>query len=253
MNLKKGKIITLTSTKGGVGKSTIALELAGVYASEQFKTLLIDLDLFSGGIATVLDMNEEKNIFHLVEDLSNNRYEAMSDYIYEYNEFLSIIASVKDPRMAGKIDAKYIPLILRNVVYRYDVILLDTSHILDEIHLVALDNSDQILYVFTNDLVDLKNTKSFLSIMKDVHFDNVSLLLNESFLNQHYFSMYDIRTMLKQNVDFTIDSSFYVKEIDRYRMNGKLLLEQKGLSSLRKEKQKFQMIANKLLEKGSKK
>lgn len=253
MNLKKGEIITVTSTKGGVGKTTIALELAYTFAEQKLNTLVIDLDFYSGGIATILNLEDEKNIFHLVEDLSNNRYEAINDYIMKYNENLSVIASPKDPRMASKIDAKYIPLILRNVIYRYDVIILDTSHILSETNLVALDNSDKILYVFTNDLVDLKNTKSFLSIMKDVNYDNISLILNESILNQHYFSMYDIRTIIKQNVDYTIGRSFYVKEIDKYRATGKLLFEQKSLSFLKKDKQKFEIIAKKLLEKEDKK
>lgn len=252
MNLKKGEIITVTSTKGGVGKTTIALELANIYKEQKLKTLIIDLDFYSGGIATILNLEDEKNIYHLVQDLTNNRYENINDYILEYSENLSVIASPKDPRLANKIDAKYIPLILRNVVYRYDVIILDTSHTLNETNIIALDNSDEILYVFTNDLVDLKNTKSFLAIMKDVNFDNIHTVLNESILNQHYYSMYDIRTIIKQNIDFTIGRSFYVKEIDKYRVSGKLLFDHKNLP-LKREKQTFIMMAKSLIEKEDKK
>ena len=151
MKSAKGKIVTVTSTKGGVGKTIALLNLAGTYEKLGLKTLVIDLDLYGGAVATYLNSNNDKTIFNLVEDLTNNRYEKIEDYLFSYSDKIDIIAAPKDPRMAGKIDSKYIPLILRNVIYKYNVILIDTSHTLDEINVVTLDNSDSILYVFTND------------------------------------------------------------------------------------------------------
>ena len=47
-----GKIISINSVKGGVGKTTLAISLAGIYSLMKKKVLLIDLDLYSGGIST---------------------------------------------------------------------------------------------------------------------------------------------------------------------------------------------------------
>ena len=193
MKSAKGKIVTVTSTKGGVGKTIALLNLAGTYEKLGLKTLVIDLDLYGGAVATYLNSNNDKTIFNLVEDLTNNRYEKIEDYLFSYSDKIDIIAAPKDPRMAGKIDSKYIPLILRNVIYKYNVILIDTSHTLDEINVVTLDNSDSILYVFTNDTFDLKNTKSFISIMKDVGYKNYYTLLNESVHpGRNHYSAFDI-------------------------------------------------------------
>ena len=127
--------------------------------------------------------------------------------------------------MANKIDSKYIPLIFRNVVYKYDVILVDTSHILNEINIVTLDNSDSIIYIFTNDTFDLKNTKSFMSIMKDVGYKNYVTVLNESIMpSKCYYSMYDIRNVIKNNVDYTISKSMHIKNIDKYILDGEILI-----------------------------
>lgn len=250
MKSAKGKIVTVTSTKGGVGKTIALLNLAGTYEKLGLKTLVIDLDLYGGAIATYLNSNNDKTIFNLVEDLTNNRYEKIEDYLFSYSDKIDIIAAPKDPRMAGKIDSKYIPLILRNVIYKYNVILIDTSHTLDEINVVTLDNSDSILYVFTNDTFDLKNTKSFISIMKDVGYKNYYTLLNESVHpGRNHYSAFDIRNIIKNNIDFTISKSMYVRNIDKFILDGKIIIQNKNLSFTdRKEWEKLKVLANTLIK-----
>ena len=225
MSKKRGKIICATSCKGGVGKTVTLLNLAGVYGNMGLKTLVLDFDLYGGAVATYLNSTNDRTIYNLVEDLTNNRYETLDDYVFSYNDNIDIIASPKDPRFAGKIDSKYIPLILNNAVYRYDVVLIDTSSVLDEVNVVTLDNSDSILYIFSNDAFDLKNTKSFMSIIKDVNYDNVYTLLNLARdPYRTYFSMYDIRNIIKYNVDFVIDKNYHIRNVDKYIMDGKIFI-----------------------------
>ena len=86
MKKDKGKIIAVTSTTGGVGKTITTLNLAGSYHLLGYKVLIIDFDLFGGDIALSLNLKCDKTIFNLVLDLSNNRYEKVEDYIYKYND-----------------------------------------------------------------------------------------------------------------------------------------------------------------------
>lgn len=250
MKATKGKIITVTSTKGGVGKTIALLNLAGTYEKLGYKTLVIDLDLYGGAIATYLNSNNDKTIFNLVEDLTNNRYNTIDEYLFSYSDKIDIIAAPKDPRMASKIDSKYIPLILRNVIYKYDVILIDTTHNLNEVNIVTLDNSDSILYMFTNDTFDLKNTKSFISIMKDIGNNNYYTILNESVHpGRNNYSLFDIRNIIKSNVDFTISKSMYIRNIDKFILDGKILIFNKGLSFTdKREWEKLKVIANTLIK-----
>ena len=57
-----GKIITISSVKGGVGKTTMTLNLAGIYCELNKRVLIIDLDLYSGGIAASLNVKNKKDI-----------------------------------------------------------------------------------------------------------------------------------------------------------------------------------------------
>ena len=71
---KSGKIICVTSVKGGVGKTTTLLNLAGIYSLEKYRVLILDLDLFAGAIAVNLDIRNKKDIFMLIDSISNNRF-----------------------------------------------------------------------------------------------------------------------------------------------------------------------------------
>lgn len=70
----KGRVITITSRKGGVGKSTTLLNLAGIYSNLEKKVLILDFDLTSGSIAISLNLETDKTIYNLVSDITNNRF-----------------------------------------------------------------------------------------------------------------------------------------------------------------------------------
>lgn len=219
-----GKIISINSVKGGVGKTTLAISLAGIYSLMKKKALLIDLDLYSGGISTYLDINNKKDIFMLIDSISNNRFTSLNDYIVNYNKNIDVIPSVKDPRLATRIDSKYISTVFKLAKTEYDIVIVDTNHALDETNLVVLDNVDISLYVITNDIVDLKNMKSLVSIFKDSDKTNYLTILNNS-INQRtdYLSLFDIRTIIRTNIDYTISKSFYIKNINKYLLAGDIL------------------------------
>ncbi len=224
MASRKSKIIGISSAKGGVGKTITTINLAGIFKILGKKVLIIDLDLYSGGVAVYLNKQAEKNFYNLVDDINNNRYKEFMDYITHYDDNIDFLACPKDPRQANKIDSKYVDLILDKASFQYDVILIDTNHILNEINVVTLDKVDKILFIVTNDPIDLKNMRSLLSIFRDIGLRNYKLLLNNSrdpFKN--YFDLYDIKNIVKNNIDYSLSSAFYIKNIDKYIMNGQII------------------------------
>ena len=227
-----GKIITVSSVKGGVGKTTLTANLAGLYFLMKKKVLIIDLDLYAGGIATILNVDNKKDIYMLIDSISNNRFTSLRDYVSSYNNGIDVLASPKDPRDVSKIESKYISKILDIAKKEYDIILLDTHHLLDEITLVALDSSFMSVFVVTNDLVDLKNMKSLISIFKEAKKDNYKIVLNNSRdTGRDYISLFDVRNILKNNVDFTISRNFYIKNIDKYVLKGEILTLNKTINN----------------------
>lgn len=224
MNNQNGKIITISSVKGGVGKTTLTINLAGLYFLMKKRVLIIDLDLYAGGIATCLNVNCKKDIYLLIDSLSNNKQIELSDYVSNYNKGIDILACPKDPRDVSKIDSKFLSRVFDIAKREYDVVLVDTNHSLNEIALIAIDEAYNSAFVITNDLVDIKNMKSLVSIFNDMDKKNYKIVLNNSRdTGRDYISLFDIRNMIKTNVDFTISRNFYIRNIDKYVINGEIL------------------------------
>ena len=250
MAINKAKIITVTSVKGGTGKTTTVLNLAGTFSTLDKRTLIIDLDLYSGSIAASLNINDDNNVYRLVNDISNNVFDYMENYVTAYNDKIDVIAAPKDPRMANKISSKYLSIILTRASMRYDVILIDTNHVIDEINLTVMDLSDEIVYIINNDPMDLKNMKTMISIYKDMDKENYKIIWNESADRlRDYFTKYDIKNIIKDNIDYTIPASFYIKTIDKYVLDGQILTLNKNIIATHKNAMKnFKMIASSLLK-----
>ena len=176
MKLKKGKSLCFFSAKGGVGKTVNLINLAGIFQQLDKKVLIIDLDLYAGGIATILNVDNKKDIYMLVDSISNNRFTSLRDYVCTYNNGIDVLAAPKDPRDVSKIESKYINKIFDIAKMEYDVILVDTHHLMDEMTLVALDASDMSAFIVTNDLVDLKNMKTLVSIFNESKKDNYKIV-----------------------------------------------------------------------------
>ena len=110
--MKKAEVITVTSVKGGVGKTTTVLNLAGIYASDNKKVLIIDMDLYSSSISLSLDLDPINDIYILTDDMNNNRCTDIDKYITKYNDQIDIIAGPKDIRQSSRVVSSYIPIIL---------------------------------------------------------------------------------------------------------------------------------------------
>lgn len=251
MALNKAKIFTVASVKGGTGKTTTVLNLAGIFSEQGKKVLIIDLDLYGSAIAPSLNINNEINLYNIVNDLNNNCFQMLENYIQNYRTNIDVISAPNDPRLANKISSKYVNVILSRAELKYDIILIDTNHYLDDINLVAYDCSDEILFVMTNDPIDLKSMKTMISILKDMERDNYLVILNNAKDKQRdYFTKYDIKNIIKDNIDYIIPSSFYLKNIDKYVLDGEILtLNKKIRSSNKKAISNFENIANNLLKK----
>lgn len=226
----KSKVIAITSGKGGVGKTIFAINLAGVYHHLKKKVLLIDMDLSCGGVAVLLNLNN-KTIYNLGDDILNNRFKDSREYVSHYSEYIDILPSCKDPRQGSRIDLKLIEQIITLYKNNYDVIILDTTHIPTPYTLQSLDLADKVLFMITDNIIDLKNSSSYLTILNEIKEDNVSVILNNSINTQkNYFSKFDIKNIIKHNIDYILPSSMYVNNINKYLMEGSILVLNKNLS-----------------------
>ncbi len=250
MAIKQAKILTVTSAKGGTGKTTTLLNLAGAFQKLGKKVLIIDLDLYGSAIATHLCLPNEKDLYKVVEDMVNNRFDYIENYVEKYNEFMDVLPAPKDPRYASKISAKNLSVLLSRVAMRYEIVLVDTNYFMGELNLTVMDYSDFIFYVLSNSSIDIKNMKNIVTIYKDIDKKNYRIILNEAKDKNHYeFSHYDIKNIIKSPIDYVIPSGLYLKHFDKIVMDGKIMTLDPGMQkSHAKELKVYEQIAKDVLK-----
>lgn len=223
MLIRGGKTIVINSAKGGVGKTFIALNLAGLLARQNKKVLIIDLDLYSGGIGVSLNIKNNNSIFDLCEDIKNNRYQSFDNYINHFNEQIDVIVAPTDPREAAKTDAAYISNILSYAKHKYDALIIDTTHVFDAVNVIALEKADHIIEVFTNDLLDIKNMVNVIKLFKKTGIRNYTLLLNESVRpEKRTYTLFDMKHIIDAHVGYVISKQLQLANIEKYATEGEI-------------------------------
>ncbi|NMB26392.1 MAG: response regulator/pilus assembly protein [Firmicutes bacterium] len=180
---RKGEIITVFSAKGGVGKTTIATNLAILLSHELEKdVILVDLDLPFGDVAVLLDAEPRHTIIDLVQS-GDWQGEAVQKVLHRYSEKLRILAAPYRPEEAELVIGGHIKQLLATLRTMADYIIIDTAQSFQEPVLAALDESDCIAIVTTLDIPTIKNVRLCLEVMQDVldyPIDKTKLVVNRA-------------------------------------------------------------------------
>jgi len=198
----ESKIITLFSTKGGVGKSLIAINLAVSIADKtKKKVALVDLDLMSGDIALMLDLYPKRTIVDMVKDMNGIDKDTLQDYLVHHSSGLSVLPAPISPEQAEYITSNSLEKIIYILARNYDYIVIDTGPSFKEVNLTALDMSNHILFVTTLDLPSVKSSRVGLDIMKKLNYEDnkVNLILNR-YSKKHGISIKDLEKTAKKSI-----------------------------------------------------
>ena len=181
----QSKVISVFSTKGGVGKTTIATNLAvAIATTSKKKVALLDFDLQFGDVAISLNLYVKNTITELVKDLINVEHEndMIEEYMLTHYSGVKVLAAPLKPENAEYVNAEHIKKIIGILKGRFEYIIIDTAQGFDDTVITALDESDTILYISTLDLPSIKNTKNGLEVMKTLNYSNekVRVVVNKS-------------------------------------------------------------------------
>ncbi len=178
----RGKVLTVFSTKGGVGKSLVATNLGVALAGSGRSVCLVDLDVNSGDVAIMLQLTPQRTINDLAGFNGVIDAEGIASILTQHSENLSIVAApvrLDSPDQATPDDIGKLLDALRRMV---DFVVVDTSGVFDDNALTALDRSDVIVLVGTLDIPSLKALKLATSTLDVLNFphDSWRLVLNRA-------------------------------------------------------------------------
>jgi pilus assembly protein CpaE len=154
-----GKMITVFSTKGGVGKSLMATNVAVALSDQGSSVCLVDLDVNNGDVAIMLQLTPMRTLNDLAAFRGEIDVDAVETMVTPWSKTLGVVAApvhLDAPHQATNDDVgKLLDLLVRV----YDHVVVDTSGVFDDFALTALDRTDTLVLVGTLDIPALKGLK----------------------------------------------------------------------------------------------
>lgn len=158
--LSRGRLITVFSPKGGVGKTTLAVNLSlALSQGGAKKVCVVDLDLAFGDVAITLQVFPARTIADAVHLESGLDFHVVEPLLTNYHDQLSALVAPVQPDAKDSIPPSLVGRILNLLKQQFDFVVVDTSPAFDEFVLQAFDETDELLLVTTLDVPTLKNVK----------------------------------------------------------------------------------------------
>ena len=158
--LSRGRLVTVFSPKGGVGKTTLAVNVAlALSEGGTRKVCVVDLDLAFGDVAITLQVFPARTIADAVHLESGLDFQVLEPLLTTYQDTMSALVAPVQPDAKDTIPAALVGRILGLLKQHFDHVVVDTAPAFDEYVLQALDETDDLLLVTTLDVPTLKNVK----------------------------------------------------------------------------------------------
>ncbi|MGH2582003.1 MAG: response regulator [Anaerolineales bacterium] len=161
----QGQVITVFSSKGGTGKTTIVSNLAVAMRQLGLAVAAVDANLQFGDLSFFFNEQGRKNIVDLAPRADELDREVVSEVMIRHEPSgVHILAAPMRPEEADSVSADQLGTVIRYLGRLYPYVLVDTSSLLNEMTLAALDAADLIILVLNQDIPSIKNARLFLDL-----------------------------------------------------------------------------------------
>jgi len=205
-----GRVVAVFSPKGGVGRTTIAVNTAVAAASEPGReVVLVDGSFQFGDVGVLLNLNpKNKSIADFVPELEvGGEPESLDSFVITHSSGLRVLLAPPSPEMAELVTPAAIRRVLEVLRARADLVVVDCAAAFSDSTLAILDAADVILTVLTLEITSIKNMRLFLEVAEQLGYaaDKMELVLNraDSALG---IRVADVEHSIGRKVDHTIVS-----------------------------------------------
>lgn len=173
-----GSVIAVFGVKGGVGKTTIATNLAVALAQETSASVaLVDLDVPFGDVALMLDIQPEQDILDALDESVLDDLERLQKILVRTPHGVHVLSSPLAPDDAGALDSHRVGRLLTRLAALHQFVLVDTPVGLTELTAAALDVAELALLVTTPEVPALRRTHACLRLLQGLEFPTAKLQL----------------------------------------------------------------------------
>jgi pilus assembly protein CpaE len=178
-----GRMVTLFSPKGGVGRTTLAVNVAAAAASLGQRVALVDGSLQFGDIGMMLNLDpKNKTIADFARDSAAGEPEPLDGVLVKHRIGVDVLMAPPSPEMAELVTAEHIERACAALRATHDLTVVDAWPWLHDTTLSFLDQSDVVVVLLSLEITSIKDSRQFLAVVEQLGYEasKVQLLLNRS-------------------------------------------------------------------------
>jgi pilus assembly protein CpaE len=204
-----GRVVTVFSAKGGCGKTTVSTNLAAALAADGGRRVcIVDLDLEFGDVAIALQLSPEHTIVDAAAMRGTLDERGLASLVTLHSPGLDTLLGPLAPGDAARVEAGFVPELVRVLRSLYDVVVIDTPPAFTEHVLACFDLSDVAVLLTTLDVPALKNLRLSLHTLELLGFpdERLHIVLNRADARVG-LDLADVEQTLGRRVSVQIPSS----------------------------------------------
>ncbi|HYM82617.1 MAG TPA: response regulator [Candidatus Dormibacteraeota bacterium] len=213
------RTLTLFSPRGGVGTTTIAVNIAMTVAERKpDSVVIVDLDLPFGQVATQLDLEPAQTLAGVVaDDAAMHEPELLRTYTTRHDRGLHVLAAPQDPAVAASIRPVDVGLVLETLLGTFDTVVIDAGSSLTEVATVAFTHADRIIFPVLPEVPSLKALHRLIEHLgRDGAATGKAMYILNSVFPRELVRARDVETALGAKLAATLpyDAFVYLKAVN---------------------------------------
>lgn len=178
-----GAVLTVFGPKGGVGKTTLAANLAlSVARQTSAPVALVDADVQFGDVALSMGLDPQRTLGDLLDAMSRGEVPDIRGYLTHHPAGVDVLAARHRHELTPSADPEAIAAVLRELAQSFDFVIVDTPGTYSSAVAAALDESTTVLLVTSADMASVKDARMAVSALRGEGFsdDRVKLVVNHA-------------------------------------------------------------------------
>jgi pilus assembly protein CpaE len=205
---QNGRIIAVYSPKGGVGSTTLAVNLAMALAEMKKSVALFDADLQFGDVGVFMNLDPtQASVGDIAADLGQGLTETIDGALLRHRSEVDALLAPATPDAAELVGPDQVRLLLGHLARGHEAVIVDCATHLDDATLAVLDLADQIVCPLSLDITALRSTRVFVDVADHLGYphEKLVLVLNRADSN-HGIRVEDVERSLGRKVDHMVIS-----------------------------------------------